>query len=241
MVLASFVDPDPGSVILWPLESWVRIRIFTFYFIKDSKKFNGETWPRLSPSSHRAPETGQVGSKHSSKELFEQLFNNYLEHLHEASTWLCPVQVLHKHTSMHGFLLVFYIVGIVYSLGNGVAVLLTNQTKVQLVLVIAVFRIRDIFAWTRIRRSSSFRHWPSRLKKVKEIWNFFGLLLLSVGTFASFFKEKKSQNRRNKGFSYYFCLKMEESGSVAGSGSIPLTNGSGWPNNLRIRIRNTRQ
>ncbi len=31
----------------------------------------------------------------------------------------------------------------------------------------------------------------------------------------------KSQNNRNQGFSYYFCLMIE------GSGSIPLTNGYG--------------
>ena len=40
---------------------------------------------------------------------------------------------------------------------------------------------------------------------------------------------KKSQKSRNQGFSYYFCLKME------GSGSVPLTNGSGRPKNIRIR------
>jgi hypothetical protein len=42
----------------------------------------------------------------------------------------------------------------------------------------------------------------------------------------------------NKGFSYYFCLMMEESGSRSG----PLTNRSGFgrPKNLRIiRILNT--
>jgi hypothetical protein len=33
--------------------------------------------------------------------------------------------------------------------------------------------------------------------------------------------QKKSQNSRNKGFSYYFCLMTK------GSGSIPLTSGSG--------------
>jgi len=32
---------------------------------------------------------------------------------------------------------------------------------------------------------------------------------------------KKSQNSRSQGFSYYFCLMME------GSGSLPMTNGSG--------------
>ncbi len=45
------------------------------------------------------------------------------------------------------------------------------------------------------------------------------------GTFTSFFKvkkvKKKSQNGRNQGLSYYFCLMIEGSGS----GSIPLTNG----------------
>ncbi len=56
--------------------------------------------------------------------------------------------------------------------------------------------------------------------------------------------QKESQNSRNQGFSYYFCMMTEGSGS----GSIPLTNssGSGRPKNMwirwiriRIRIRNT--
>ncbi len=48
---------------------------------------------------------------------------------------------------------------------------------------------------------------------------------------------KKSQNSRNPGFSYYFCLMIE--GSV--SGSLPRTTGSESrrPKNVRIRIRNT--
>jgi hypothetical protein len=67
-------------------------------------------------------------------------------------------------------------------------------------------------------------------------------LVLFEGTFTSFFKEKKgqkkSQNSRNQGFSYYFCLMIES------SGSIPLTSGSGSgrPKNMWIqwiRIRNT--
>jgi hypothetical protein len=45
-------------------------------------------------------------------------------------------------------------------------------------------------------------------------------------TFTSFFKDKKSlkksQNSRNVGFSYFFCLMIEESGSV------PRTNGSNY-------------
>ncbi len=46
--------------------------------------------------------------------------------------------------------------------------------------------------------------------------------------------KKKSQNSRNQGFSYYFCLMIE------GSGSIPVTNGSApgfmRPKSIRIRI-----
>jgi hypothetical protein len=44
-----------------------------------------------------------------------------------------------------------------------------------------------------------------------------------------------SQNSRNKGFSYYFCLMTE------GLRSVPLTNGSGSRRlkNIQIRIRNT--
>ncbi len=46
---------------------------------------------------------------------------------------------------------------------------------------------------------------------------------------------KKSENRRNQGSSYYFCLMIE------GFGSVPLTNGSGSrrPKNIWIRIHNT--
>ncbi len=60
--------------------------------------------------------------------------------------------------------------------------------------------------------------------------------------------QKESQNSRIQGFSFYFCMMIEGSGSRAGSGSIPLTSGSGSerPKNMwirwiriRIRIRNT--
>jgi hypothetical protein len=55
-------------------------------------------------------------------------------------------------------------------------------------------------------------------------------LLLFEDTFISFLKiksQKESQNSRNQGFSYYFCMMIGGSGSGAGSKSIPLTNGSG--------------
>jgi hypothetical protein len=72
--------------------------------------------------------------------------------------------------------------------------------------------------------------------------SFFLLIrVLFEGTFTSFFKDKKSKrshrtNRINV-FSYYFCLMTEGSGS----GSIPLTSGSGSRRlkNMWIRIRNT--
>jgi hypothetical protein len=50
--------------------------------------------------------------------------------------------------------------------------------------------------------------------------------------FSKIKSQKESQNRRNQGFPYYFCMMTE------GSGSIPLTSGTGsWrPKNKWIRI-----
>jgi hypothetical protein len=53
--------------------------------------------------------------------------------------------------------------------------------------------------------------------------------------------QSQKENSKNQGFSYYICLMIEGSGSGsrAGSGSIPLTNGSGSrsgrPKNTWIR------
>ncbi len=89
---------------------------------------------------------------------------------------------------------------------------------------LAVLRIRDILV--RIRGSVPLthgsgscyiRHWPLRRQQK----------LFLLITFWRFFKDKtsylikNSQNSKNQGFSYYFCLMIE------GSGSVPLTNGSG--------------
>jgi hypothetical protein len=97
--------------------------------------------------------------------------------------------------------------------------------------------------------SCYFSHWPSRCQQKTNFWHNFFCLLLFEGTFTSFFKDKKSKratNSRNQGFSYYFCMMIEGSGSKTGSGSIPLTSGYGSgsrrPKNkwIRwIRIRNT--
>ncbi len=70
-------------------------------------------------------------------------------------------------------------------------------------------------------------------------------LKVHIHHFSKIKSQKVSQNSRNQGFSYYFCNEcMMIEGS--GSGSIPLTNGSGsrkprnkWILWIRIRIRNT--
>ncbi len=111
-----------------------------------------------------------------------------------------------------------------------------------------VLRIHDILLWIRIRGSMPltngsgsgcgygscyFCHWPSRFQQKTK----FFYLLLFEGTFTSFFRDKKSklQNSRNQGFSYYFGLMID------GSGTIPLISGyrseSRVPNSIRIRIR----
>jgi hypothetical protein len=62
-------------------------------------------------------------------------------------------------------------------------------------------------------------------KKLIFLRNFFCLLRFEA-TFTSFFEDKKSnesQNNRNQGFSYYFCMMIEGSGSRAGSGSGSIT------------------
>ncbi len=80
-----------------------------------------------------------------------------------------------------------------------------------------------------------FRPWPLR-RQQKTI--FFCLLpgtFWRYGHYIIFLRwkvPKKSQYSKNQGFSYYFCLMIE------GSGSVPLTNGSGSrrPKDIRIRI-----
>jgi hypothetical protein len=62
------------------------------------------------------------------------------------------------------------------------------------------------------------------------------LLLTFSGYIYIIFQRKKvirSQNRRNQGFSHYFCLMME--GSKAGSVPRTIGSGSGMPKNIRIR------
>jgi len=63
-------------------------------------------------------------------------------------------------------------------------------------------------------------------------------LRLHLPNFSKINSQKESQNSRNQGFSYYFCMMIEGSGSRPGSGSgsrpvsetgsIPLNSGSGF-------------
>ncbi len=105
---------------------------------------------------------------------------------------------------------------------------------------------------------------PAKKKFFNTIFSAYDFLKLDLHHFSKMKIQKESQNSRNQGFSYYFCMMIEGSGS--GSfyhrakivrktlipGSIPLTSGSrsgSWrPKNtwirwirirLRIRIRNT--
>ncbi len=91
--------------------------------------------------------------------------------------------------------------------------------------------------------SCCFLHWPSRCQQ-KTIFNkkfsAYYFLKVHLHHFSKIKSQKESQNRRNQGFSYYICMMIE------GSGSIPLTSGSGsgrpknmWIPWIRIRLRNT--
>ncbi len=124
-----------------------------------------------------------------------------------------------------------------------------------------LFRIHDILLCIRIRilirgsmpwlidldagsRSFYFRHWPSSCPQKTNFKKSYQLIAFWRYIYIIFQRkkvQKKSQNSRNQGFSYYVCLLIEGSGS----GSIPLTNGSGsgrpknmWIQWIRIRIWN---
>ena len=90
--------------------------------------------------------------------------------------------------------------------------------------------------------SCYFRHWPSGRQQKNHLKKSFPAYYFLKVQFHHFLKIKSPTevtNSRNQSKSYYFCLMIE------GSGSIPLTNGSGSgrPKNMRIwiriRIRNT--
>jgi hypothetical protein len=88
---------------------------------------------------------------------------------------------------------------------------------------------------------------PEPVFRIHDIKKKFSCIVLFEGIFTSFFNKKLKRSHKTveiQGFSYYFCVMIE------GSGSIYLTNGSGSgplrPKNMwirwirnRIRIRNT--
>jgi hypothetical protein len=132
-----------------------------------------------------------------------------------------------------------------------------------MILLMAVLRIHDILGWIRIRIRGSMLltngsgfgsgSWirillfssltfkmPAKNKFFNTIFSNFYFLKLNLNHFSKMKSQKGSQNSRNQGFSFYFCMMIE------GSGSIPLTSGSGswrpknmWIRWIRIRIRNT--
>ncbi len=115
-----------------------------------------------------------------------------------------------------------------------------------------MLRIHDILVWIRIRICGSmplsngsgsryFCHWRSRCQRktnfCKKIFCYY-FLKEKLHNFSKIKSQKESQNSRNQVFSYYLCMMIE------GSGSTPLTNGSGsgrpknmWIRWIRIRIR----
>ncbi len=91
-------------------------------------------------------------------------------------------------------------------------------------IILVRIRIRGSIPLTNGSGSFSFRQWPSRCQQ-KYLLKFFVCYFLKVHLHHSSQNKsiKKSQNNRNHGFSYYFCLMIEGSES----GSVSLTNGSG--------------
>jgi hypothetical protein len=102
-------------------------------------------------------------------------------------------------------------------------------------------------SWIRILLFSSLTFkMPAKNLCFYTIFSAYYFLKVHLHNFSKIKSQKESQNSRNQGFSYYFCMIIVGSGSR--SRSIPLTSGSGsgsrrpknmWIRWIRIRIRNT--
>ncbi len=128
------------------------------------------------------------------------------------------------------------------------------QIRIRIFMLIR-FRIRRSMpltngsgsgSWIRILLFSSLTFkMPAKNKFFHTILSACYFLKVNFYYFSKIKSQKESQNSRIQGFSYYFCMMIEGSGSEsrAGSGSIPLTGGSGsgrpknmWIQWIRIRI-----
>ncbi len=116
----------------------------------------------------------------------------------------------------------------------------------------AVLRIHDILGWIRIRirgsmpltNGSGSGSWirilpflsltfkmPAKNLFFNTIFSAYYFLKLHLHHFSKINSKKESQNSKNQGFSYYFCMTIEGSGS-----GRPRNMWIRW---IRIRIRNT--
>ncbi len=103
---------------------------------------------------------------------------------------------------------------------KGTCMSITNRTFTRFRIV--RIRIRGSMPLTNESGTCYFRHSPSRHQQKNGIFfEVFFCLLLFEGTFTSFLKIKSHKNSRNQGFSYYFFLMID------GSGSVTMTNRSG--------------
>ncbi len=89
---------------------------------------------------------------------------------------------------------------------------------------------------------------PAKNLFFNTIFSAYYFLKLNLYHFSKIKSQKDKKKSRNQGFSYYFCMMIEGSGSGsrAGSRSTHHTSGSGsrrhknmWIRWIRIRIRNT--
>jgi hypothetical protein len=120
----------------------------------------------------------------------------------------------------------------------------SDFTTVRQVEIPALLRIHDILGCFRIRirgsmpltNGSGSGSWirillfssltfkiPAQKKIFDTIFSAYYFLKVHLRHFSKINSQKESQNSRNQGSSYFFCMMIEGSGS----GSIPLTNGSG--------------
>ncbi len=89
-------------------------------------------------------------------------------------------------------------------------------------------------SWIRILQFSSLIFkMTAKNKFFNTIFSAYDFLKLDLHHFSKIKIQKDSQNSRNQGFSYYFCMMIE------GSGSGSWRPKNTWIRWIRIRIRNT--